>query len=56
MNYKKQILKIYLTTCNPELKKASLINGTESDKELQSILMKCLDIQGIALLNKMRVA
>ena len=52
---KKIIEKMHKETCNPELKEASKLNGNETFKQLKDIYSKCLDIQGIAILNDMRI-
>jgi len=51
---KQQIEKMHRETCYLNLKKASQLKGNESGEELREIYSRCLDIQGINLLNAMR--
>jgi len=54
MNYQKLIQKMNNETCYKNLKKSSSLKGNETEKQLEEIYNKCLDIQGINLLNAMR--
>jgi len=54
MNYQKLIQKMNDETCYPNLREASSLKGNETEKQLEEIYSKCLDIQGINLLNAMR--
>lgn len=54
MDYKKLIQKMNKETCYKNLKDASSLRGDETEKQLEEIYSKCLDIQGINLLNSMR--
>lgn len=51
MDNKEQIEKMNKETCVPILKRASTLTGKETERELGKIYGKCLDIQGIILLN-----
>lgn len=54
MNHQKLIQKMNRETCYKNLKDASSLTGNETEKELEEIYNKCLDINGINLLNDMR--
>jgi hypothetical protein len=54
MNYQKLIQKMNRETCYKNLKDASSLIGNETEKELEDIYNKCLNINGINLLNDMR--
>ena len=54
MKNKEIIEKFNRETGYNNLRKASTLKGNETEKELQEIYSKCLDIQGINLLNSMR--
>ena len=54
MGYQKLIQKMNRETGYNNLRKVSTLKGNETEKELQEIYSKCLDIQGINLLNATR--
>jgi hypothetical protein len=50
-NQIKEIEKMNRETCFIELKRISTLTGKETEKELEEIYSKCLDGQGLILLN-----
>ncbi len=53
MTSKCAIQKMNRETGYKNLKKLSTLKGNETEKELKEIYSKCLDVQGINLLNAM---